>query len=91
LLLIPLKPGASTPVICCVYHDRKLKDWLDFENADVYPHDWPDFIKPESEWGVLKPDLGLYSATDDLPAVRAKLSTSPYKRFAELLREQARS
>jgi len=71
-----------------VYHSGRLNDWLAYENPDVYPADWPEFIKTEQQWNI-KPQIGLYFGVEDLPALRQKLSRQPYGRFADILRRQA--
>ena len=84
-------PGGMHTYYLGVYHDRRLQDLLDYENADVHPRDWPDFIKPETEWGELKPEIGIHFDAGELDELRRKIAAPPYKRFADLLREQTRA
>ncbi len=72
-------------------HSARLADWLAYEQPTVYPTDWPEFIKPEAEWGELAPEIGLYFGADELPGLRQKLAQEPYQALADVLRQQARS
>jgi hypothetical protein len=81
--------GAFGTYYIGVYDQRRLDDWLAFENPDVYPIDWPEFIRPEPEWPLLTPQFGLYFDVQDLAPLRRKLSQPPYQEIARALRDQA--
>jgi hypothetical protein len=81
--------GAFGTYYIGVYDQRRLDDWLAYEHPDVYPPDWPEFIKPEQAWSELAPQFGLYFDAGDLAALRHKLSSPPYQALTEALRAQA--
>lgn len=81
--------GAFSSYYLGVYHQTRLDDWLRFEQAAVYPPDWPEFIKPEAEWGELAPGFGLHFDGADLEALRAKIARAPYRELADVLRARA--
>ena len=81
--------GAMTVSYIGVHHSGRLKDLLAFENPTVYPSDWPEYIKPQSQW-KLAPTLGMYFTADELADLRQKLTRPPYAAFADMLRRQAR-
>lgn len=72
------------------HHSGRLRDWLAFEAPDVYPEDWPEFIKPEAQWGEWKPATGLCFGAEDLDGLRQKLACEPYRALADTFRRQAR-
>lgn len=72
------------------YHAGRLQDWLAFETPGVYPEDWPEFIKPEDQWGELKPTTSLCFGAEDLDRLRRKLSREPYRDLADTFRREAR-
>ncbi len=80
--------GAFGTYYIGVHHEQRLRDWLAYENPTVYPSDWPEFIKPEAEWGELQPELNLFFDSNELEALRAKIAQPPYRDFADALRRQ---
>lgn len=80
--------GAFNTYYLGVFNKARLNDFLAFENPEVYGPDWPEFIKPEEEWGDLKPELGLYFDADEMDGLRDKMSRDPYKTFTGILRSQ---
>ncbi len=81
--------GAFGTYYIGVYNQRRLEDWLVYENPTVYPSDWPEYIKPEAAWGPLCPELGLYFDAAEVDALRSKIARPPYKALADLLRQDA--
>jgi len=82
--------GGFTTYYIGVHHSARLRDWLAYEHPQVYSADWPEFIKPESEW-TLSPELALCFGADEVAALREKISKPPYRNMADILRIEARN
>jgi hypothetical protein len=82
--------GAFSTYYLGVHNQARLRDWLAYQNPQVYPTDWPEFIKPQNQWGELAPRIGLFFDASELESLRHKISQPPYRQYADLLRKQAR-
>ena len=81
--------GAFAAFYLGAHNARKLQDWLAYENPTVYPAEWPEFIKPEAEWGAYSPTLELSVGSGELDGLRAKIGRAPYLSLAKALRAEA--
>jgi hypothetical protein len=80
--------GAFGTYYIGAHHQQRLADWLAYENPDAYSPNWSEYLRPDSEW-KLEPQIGLYFDAGQLDALRQKLSRSPYREMADILRQQA--
>lgn len=84
-------PGAFASFYLGVHDARRLADWIAYENPTVYPSEWPEFIKPESEWGAYAPEMGLSLEAAELEGLRRKIGRPPYRGLADALRAEVRA